>query len=323
MTGLEWIILLSKLLVIYLTIVHVVPIMIWVERKGAALIQDRPGPNRVGPFGLLQPVADALKFLVKEDPIPNSVNRVLYAMGPFMTLVPASLIVAVLPVGDFFEVQGKSYFMQIADINVGLLYLLSISSLGIYGILFGGWASNNKYSLMGAMRSASQIISYEIPLGLAAVGAVTVYGTFSLREMALGQEGTFLAVLPRWGVFMQPIGFLVFFISAFAETNRLPFDLPETEGELVAGFHTEYGSMKFATYFMAEYMNMATISGLMTTLYFGGWHLPYLTDATLLGWLGGQRNLLAVLQFLIFFFQSCCLPAHFRLGALDGAAFPL
>jgi NADH-quinone oxidoreductase subunit H len=185
--------------------------------------------------------------------------------------------------------------LQITELDVGIVYILAIGSLGIYGILFGGWASNNKYSLMGALRSSAQIISYEIPLGLAVAGAVTVFGTFSLREMVLKQDGLLWGFLPNWGFFYQPLGFLIFLISSFAETNRLPFDLPETEGELVAGFHTEYGSMKFATYFMAEYMNMAIQAGLMATLYFGGWHVPWISDATLLEYLGSQ-NLVALVQ---------------------------
>lgn len=289
-----------KILLILVAIVHVVPVMIWVERKGAALIQDRPGPNRVGPFGLLQPVADALKFLFKEDPVPLQANKFLYNVGPFLALVPACLTIAALPVGDKAIVMGHEITLQIASIDVGLIYIMAIGSLGVYGIMFGGWASNNKYSLIGAMRASSQIISYEIPLGLAAVGAVIIYGTFDLRQMVMLQEGTAFGILPNWGVVYQPIGFLLFFISAFAETNRLPFDLPETEAELVGGFHTEYGSMKFATYFMAEYMNMATISGVMTTLFFGGWKLPYISDTQLLAWLG-NLNLVALVQVGVFF----------------------
>jgi len=289
-----------KTLVLFLTIVHVAPIMLYVERKGAALIQDRPGPNRVGPFGLLQPIADFVKLLMKENEPPAHVNRGLWYLAPFLTLVPACLTTAALPFADYAIIGGHKVLLQIANIDVGILYVLAIGSLGIYGIMFGGWASNNKFSLIGAMRSASQIISYEIPLGLAAVGAVTIFGTFSLREMTLAQEGLIFGILPNWGIFYQPLGFLVFFVSAFAETNRLPFDLPETEAELVAGFHTEYGSMNFATFFMAEYMNMATLSGLMTAMYFGGWHLPWVTDATLFSWLGNSRNLLALVQFLVF-----------------------
>lgn len=299
MDPLSLTILTVKVLVIYLAFVHVVPLMVWVERKGAALIQDRPGPNRVGPLGLFQPIADFVKFLWKEDPIPTQVNKFLYVVGPFLSLIPASLAIAALPVGDKVNLFGREIVLQIADIDVGIIYVLAITSLGIYGILFGGWASNNKYSLMGSLRASSQIISYEIPLGLAATGAVMVFGTFSLREMVLQQEGTFLGFFPNWGFFYQPLAFLIFFISSFAETNRLPFDLPETEAELVAGYHTEYGSMKFATFFMAEYINLTTSSAMMTTLFFGGWHLPWISDARLLQWLGSQ-NLVALLQVAVF-----------------------
>ena len=286
-----------KTAIIYLGMVQVVPIMLIVERRGAALIQDRPGPNRVGPFGLFQPIADVIKMMMKEVTIPRQVNKALYLLGPFLVLFPASLVIAAIPFGDFFTLFDRNYVLQVANIDVGILYVLAIGSLGIYGILFGGWASNNKFSLIGAMRSSSQIISYEIPLGLAACSAVVWYGSFSLREMVSIQEGTLLGVLPNWGIFYQPLGFLLFFIAAFAETNRLPFDLPESEAELVAGFHTEYGAMDFGTFFMAEYMNMATMSGLMVSMYFGGWHLPWVADATLLQWLG-SRNLLAALQIL-------------------------
>ncbi len=299
MDWIDIVIMVLKVLLIYVGLIQVVPVMIWVERKGAALIQDRPGPNRVGWFGLLQPVADAVKFLFKEDPVPSHVNRLLYNLGPFLTLLPASLTIAALPIADFMVFSGRRIPLQITELDVGLVYVLAISSLGIYGILFGGWASNNKFSLIGAMRSSSQIISYEIPLGLAAAAAVTVYGTWNLREMVVFQQGTIAGWIPNWGIFYQPLGFLIFFISAFAETNRLPFDLPETEAELVAGYHTEYGSMKFATFFMAEYMNLAVVSGMMATLYFGGWHLPWISDNTLLTWLG-SRNLVAIIQVITF-----------------------
>jgi NADH-quinone oxidoreductase subunit H len=188
MDSFELLITSLKIIVIFVTVVHVVPIMIWVERKGAALIQDRPGPNRVGIFGLLQPVADALKFIFKEDPIPDSVNKFLYCMGPFLSLLPATLVIAAIPMGDFFQIGDKIYKIQVADLDVGVLYMLAIGSLGIYGILFGGWASNNKFSLVGSLRAASQMVSYEVPLGLAAVGAVLVFGSFSLREMTQMQE---------------------------------------------------------------------------------------------------------------------------------------
>ncbi|NBX75719.1 MAG: NADH-quinone oxidoreductase subunit NuoH [Proteobacteria bacterium] len=302
MTALDFVIAALKAIVILVAVIQVVPVMIYVERKVAALIQDRPGPNRVGPFGLLQPVADALKFLLKEDPIPLYTHRLLYTLAPFLSLIPACLVIAALPIADKAILFGKEITVQIADLDVSLIYVLAIGSLGVYGILFGGWASNNKFSLIGALRSASQMVSYELPLGLAAVGAVMIFGTFSLREMVVQQDGTLLGVLPNWGIFYQPIGFLIFLIASFAETNRLPFDLPESEAELVAGFHTEYGSMKFATFFMAEYMNLATMSGLMTVIYFGGWHLPWVTDAQLLEWVGSQ-NVLCLIQVFTYIFK--------------------
>jgi len=293
--GIDLIIAASKAILILVAVIQVVPVMIYVERKVAALIQDRPGPNRVGPLGLFQPIADAVKFLFKEDPIPLNTHRFLYALAPFLALLPACLVIAALPIADKALIGDREVSIQIADLDVSLIYVLAIGSLGVYGILFGGWASNNKYSLIGALRSASQMVSYELPLGLATVGAVMVFGTFSLKEMVLQQEGTVFGFLPKWGIVYQPIGFLIFLIASFAETNRLPFDLPETEAELVAGFHTEYGSMKFATFFMAEYMNLATMSGLMTVMFFGGWHLPWITDAQLLDLLG-SRNLLCIVQ---------------------------
>jgi NADH-quinone oxidoreductase subunit H len=299
MSALDLTIAALKAILILVGVIQVVPVMIYVERKVAALIQDRPGPNRVGPFGLLQPVADALKFLLKEDPIPLNTNRLLYTIAPFLSLLPACLVIAALPIADKAILFGKEITIQISDLDVSLIYVLAIGSLGVYGILFGGWASNNKFSLIGALRSASQMVSYELPLGLATVGAVMIYGTYSLREMVLFQEGTLFGFLPKWGIFYQPLGFLIFLIASFAETNRLPFDLPETEAELVAGFHTEYGSMKFATFFMAEYMNLATMAGMMTVLYFGGWHLPWITDSQLLEILGSQ-NLLCVVQVLTY-----------------------
>jgi NADH-quinone oxidoreductase subunit H len=299
MSWLDVILMCTKVVVLYVLVIQVVPIMIWVERKGAALMQDRPGPNRVGPFGLIQPLADVVKFLWKEDPIPTHVNKFLYVLGPFLTLLPASLVIAAIPFADKITVLGREMPVQIADIDVGLIYILGISSLGIYGIMFGGWASNNKYSLFGAMRASSQMISYEIPLGLAATSAVLIFGTFSLREMVFLQEGTLLGFLPKWGFFYQPLGFFIFFVSAFAETNRLPFDLPETEGELVAGYHTEYGSMKFATFFMSEYINMTVSSAMMVTLFFGGWHFPWVSDAALLS-LFHSQTLVALFQMMVF-----------------------
>lgn len=299
MDSTDYLLILGKTAVLYGLILNVVPIMVWVERRGAALIQDRPGPNRVGPFGLFQPIADFVKFIFKEDPIPANANRLLFILSPIFILFPASLTLAVLPFGDHIIVAGREIVLQIADLDIAILFVLAIGSLGIYGILFGGWSSGNKFSLMGALRASSQIISYEIPLGLAAVGTVTYYGTFSLREMVFAQSGVWMGWLPRWGIFVQPLGFILFFIAAFAETNRLPFDLPETEAELVAGYHTEYGSMKFGMFMMAEYMNLTTISGVMVALFFGGWQIPWVADATLLNWVG-SRNLLGLVQVCVF-----------------------
>ncbi len=304
MSAVEFSINTLKIFLLWFSIVNVVPVMLWVERRAAGLIQDRPGPNRVGPFGLFQAIADVIKFFWKMDPVPKHVNRFLFLIAPILSLIPASLTLAALPFADKMVIWGREYQLQVSDLHVGILYMLAIGSLGAYGILFGGWASNNKYSLLGALRASAQMISYEIPLGLAACGAVLFFGTFSLRGMVFMQDGTlFGGLLPKWGIFFQPLGFLIFFITSLAETNRVPFDLPETEGELVAGFHTEYGSMKFAMFMMAEYMNLATMSGLMTAMYFGGWHIPYVSDATLLSWLGGSVNLLAIVQLGVFFFK--------------------
>ena len=225
-------------------LLNAVPILVWVERRGSALIQDRLGPNRVGPFGLLQPVADVVKFIFKEDPIPPHAHKSLFLLAPIFALVPAAIAFAAIPFGDTLELGNRTIHLQIADIHIGILYIVAIGSLGVYGILLAGWASNNKYSIFGALRSTAQVISYEIAMGTALIGVLLVYGTFSLKEIVYLQEHV-------WGIFLQPIAFILFFIASFAECNRLPFDLPEGEAELVGGFHTEYGSMKFALFFMA------------------------------------------------------------------------
>lgn len=319
-----------KTLVIYLGFVQAVPVMVWGERRIAALIQDRPGPNRVGPLGLFQPIADFTKFFFKEDPIPFHVNKLLFALAPFLCLIPASLAIAAIPFGDYFTLFGHRIDLQIANLDIGILYVLGIGSLGIYGILFGGWASNNKFSLLGAMRAASQMISYELPLALAATAAVVFYGTFNLREIVILQDGVLFGILPNWGIWTQPLGFGIFCISAFAETNRLPFDLPETEAELVAGYHTEYGSMKLATFFLAEYINMTVASAMMVILFFGGWHLPWITDAQLLGIVGSQNALAAIqvltfigkiLVFIVFFMWVRWTLPRFKYDQLMGLAW--
>ncbi len=256
----------AGLLVIYLSSV---PLMIWVERRVSAWVQYRLGPNRVGPFGLLQPVADALKFFSKEDVIPTNVNRWLYLFAPALMVFPAFFVIAVIPWG-VLTLSGKDMFVQVAHTNIGLLYVLAVSSLAVYAVTFGAWASNNKYSLLGGLRSAAQMVSYELPMGLSLLGMVLLVGSLRLEDIVNFQ------VQSTWGIIWQPLGALIFMTTAFAETNRLPFDLTEAEAELVGGYHTEYSAMKFAMFFLGEYCNMLTGSAMITCLFLGGWHVPYL-----------------------------------------------
>jgi len=247
----------------------------WVERKVIAHIQLRLGPSRVGPFGLFQPLADVIKLLTKEDLIPPQANRFFYLLAPFLAVSLALVSVAVMPYGPEVEIFGVRTALQLADLNIGLLFVLAASSLGVYGIALAGWSSNNKYALLGGLRSAAQMISYELPLALAIVAPLLLANTLSLQKLVERQGGAYLGVLPRWNVFQLPfpqlVSFLIFLIAGFAETNRVPFDLPEAENELVAGFHTEYSSMKFASFFMAEYANMVTVCSMATVLFLGGW----------------------------------------------------
>jgi NADH-quinone oxidoreductase subunit H len=261
----------SLWLVVLLT---TVPVMVWVERRASAFIQDRRGPNRVGPFGLIQPLADALKFIFKEDITPSEVDRPLYLLAPLLAVLPALTTFALIPFGPDVVIDGRTVPLIVADVETGVLLLLALASLGVYSLVMAGYSSNNKYSLFGGIRASAQMISYELALTLAVLAALIPVGSFRLDEVVLYQQGSWLGLLPRWNVFPQFIGFMVFLIAAFAETNRVPFDLPEADSELVAGYHTEYSSMKFALFFMGEYMSMATLSALAATLYFGGWHLP-------------------------------------------------
>lgn len=251
----------------------------WIERKVIAHIQLRLGPSRVGPHGLLQPLADVIKLFTKEDVLPPHVNRVFYLAAPFMAVTLALISIAVIPFGPAVEIAGVRTWMQLADLNVGVLFVLAISAVSVYGIALGGWASNNKYALLGALRSSAQMVSYELPMSLAVAAPLLLANTLSLREIVDAQQGFYFGFIPRWNIFQAPMpqifGFLIFLVAGFAETNRIPFDLPEAENELVAGFHTEYSSMKFASFFMAEYANMITISAMATTLFLGGWHAPF------------------------------------------------
>jgi NADH-quinone oxidoreductase subunit H len=254
----------------------------WVERKVLAHIQLRPGPYRVGPHGLLQPLADVIKLLTKEGFIPSNVNTFFYLLAPVLAVTIALISISVIPFGPEINIGGVRTLMQLTDIKIGILFVLALSSVGVYGVALAGWASNSKYSLLGGLRSAAQMISYELPMALALVAPLLMLNTLSLREMVDMQNGFVFGFLPRWtilqGPFPQVISFIVFLICAFAETNRVPFDLPEAENELVAGFHTEYSSMSFAAFFMAEYANMVTVTSIATVLFLGGWHPIFPTE---------------------------------------------
>ena len=293
---------LIKIAVILGVVLGGVAYMTLAERKISAFIQDRLGPNRVGPWGLLQPMADGLKFLFKEDVIPGHVNRVIYVMAPPAILVPALMGFAVVPFGDTLTIFGRTIQLQIANLDVGVLYILALASLGVYGIVLGGWASNSKYALLGGIRASAQMISYELSLGLALIGVLMVAGSLRLNDVVASQaDYTLFGFLPRWNVFTQPLGFLLFTVSAFAETNRLPFDLPESEQELVAGYHAEYSSMKFSMFFMAEYASMITAAAVIATLFFGGWHVPWVIDSADTSLLAGLLKVAAFAAKTAFF----------------------
>lgn len=246
------------------------------ERKVAAFMQDRRGPNRAGPFGILQPMADGLKLFFKEEIIPNFSNKILFVMGPCLAMLTAIMTSAVIPWGNHIEIFGRSVSLQIADVNIGMLYIFGVLSLGVYGIMIGAWASNNKFSLFGGLRAASQIISYELAMGISFIALLMVTGSLSLKDMVLQQQTGHW-----WNVVYQPLGFLIFLICAFAECNRTPFDLPEAENELIGGYHTEYSSMKLGFYLFAEYINMFISSAVMATLFFGGYDFPFVDESTL------------------------------------------
>ncbi|WP_181954770.1 NADH-quinone oxidoreductase subunit NuoH [Chitinophaga lutea] len=262
------------------------------ERKVAAWIQDRRGPNRAGPFGILQPLADGGKLFFKEEIIPTNSNRFLFVLGPSIAMFTACLTSAVIPWGDVLTIAGREVSLQVADVNIGLLWILMVIGLGVYGVMIGGWASNNKFSLLSACRGASQVISYELPMGLSLIALFMISGSLSLKDIVEQQrEGV-------WYVLLQPLGFLIFLICAFAECNRTPFDLPEAENELNGGFHLEYSSMKLGFYLFAEYINMFMSSVLMATLYWGGYSFPYMDS------LGLSPNMVTILGILALFLKT-------------------
>jgi NADH-quinone oxidoreductase subunit H len=273
------------------------------ERKVAAFLQDRLGPNRAGPFGILQPLADGLKFFMKEEIIPDVSNKFLFILGPSIAMVTALMAGVLIPWGNTLLINGTEYSLQIADINIGILYVFGVVSIGVYGIMIGGWASNNKFSLLGAIRASAQMISYELAMGISIIALIMMTGTLSLGEIVNQQAG---GDWNFWNVVYQPLGFLIFIVCAFAECNRAPFDLPECETELVGGYHTEYSSMKLGFYMFAEYINMFISSAVLSTLYFGGYNFPFMND------LGLSHNALTILGtvflfakifFFIFFFM--------------------
>ncbi len=253
------------------------------ERKVAAILQDRRGPNRAGPFGMLQPLADGLKLFFKEEIIPDFSSKFLFILGPALAMMTAMMTSAVIPWGDVIEIAGRKVSLQIADIDVGILYVFGVVSLGVYGIMIGSWASNNKFSLLGGLRAASQIISYELAMGISMISLLLITGNLSLKQMVLQQQHGF------YNVVYQPLGFLIFLICAFAECNRTPFDLPEAENELIGGYHTEYSSMKLGFFLFSEYINMFVSSVIMSTLFFGGYDIPFINEAAMF-----STNVLAI-----------------------------
>jgi NADH-quinone oxidoreductase subunit H len=267
------------------------------ERKVAAVLQDRPGPNRAGPMGLLQPLADGLKLIMKEEIIPNSASKGLFILGPAMAMTAALMTCAVIPWSSSVELFGRKIDLQIADINIGILYVFGVVSMGVYGIMIGGWASNNKFSLMAALRGASQAISYELAMGLALIAVLMISGSLSLKTIVDQQ----MAPGAWWNIVYQPLGFILFFVCAMAECNRTPFDLPEAENELNMGYHQEYSSMKLGFYLFAEYVNMIMSSAVMASLYFGGYDVPFLDESTLAPNIAAIIGVLSLLTKIVIF----------------------
>lgn len=303
-----------KLILIFLIMVQAVPILVWAERRVSGLMQNRLGPNRVGPLGLVQLLADAVKFLFKEEFVPDKGVKILYYAAPISALIPACLAFCAIPLGypiqvEAFEMAGSSwgpytFNVQGFDMNIGIVYVLGVSSLAAYTILMAGWGSGSKYSLLGALRACAQTVSYELALGLSLVGVILFYGTFNLTDMVVAQQGPLsfgfmghiveVSWLPDWGIFYHPLAALIFFAATFAESNRLPFDLAEGEAELVAGFHTEYGGFKMLLFFIGEYGHMLVASGLMVTFFFGGYEIPLVNPESvyqyMLGVTGGATS---------------------------------
>jgi NADH-quinone oxidoreductase subunit H len=303
----DLIITLVKILFVFsITVGFFAPVLTWVERKQSALMQDRIGANRADilgftALGLFHIIADALKMFTKEDFIPDGANKILHTISPIIALVPALLTFAVVPFGGQYTLFDTEVNLVISDLDVGLLFVFAIASLATYGYVIAGWSSNNNWSLLGSMRTASQMISYEVTMGLTIIGVLMVYETMKLTEIGAIQENFWM-----WGIFLQPLGFVMFLTASIAENKRIPFDAPEAESELVAGYFTEYSGLKFGMFFMAEFIEMVTIGAIMTILFFGAWHIPFLPAATLLSWfdfLGttGSNLVLMLIHMGVFF----------------------
>ena len=300
----DWAFIIEKLILIVIIVFASLGIALYTtfgERKVAATLQDRPGPNRAGPFGLLQPLADGLKLIMKEEIIPNASSKWLFILGPGLAMTASLMTCAVIPWGTSLHLFGRTIELQIADVNIGILYVFAVVSMGVYGIMIGGWASNNKFSLMSALRAASQAISYEIAMGLALIALLMTTGSLSLKTIVADQvTGHY------WNIVYQPLGFLIFFICAMAECNRTPFDLPEAENELNFGYHQEYSSMKLGFYLFAEYVNMIMSSAIMACMYFGGYDLPFFDESTVapnIAAMIGVGTLLIKIVLFIFLFM--------------------
>jgi len=287
-------------LFVFIALLHSAAAMVWVERRLAALLQQRLGPIRVGWQGLLQPFADVIKLMFKEELRPRAADPLLFALAPIISATAAFAAFAVVPFGastTFFGLLDQPLKLQVSDVNVAVLVIFAIASMGVYGIVLAGWSSNSKYSLLGGLRSSAQMISYELSYGMALASVLLIGNSLSLTDLVNGQSGVWLGFIPRWYLFLQPLGFFIFMTAGIAETNRAPFDFPEAEQELVAGYHTEYSSMSFAMFFLAEYINMVTVSAVATDLYLGGWHGPFLPVS--LGWVWFLIKVGAILFFYV------------------------
>jgi len=291
----EWSFVIEKLILVFIIFVVTLLIAMYstlAERKIAGFMQDRYGPDRAGIFGILQPLCDGGKFFFKEEIIPAGAHKVLFIVGPTIAIITACISSAVIPWGQELQIGDRIISLQVTDVNVGILYMFGVIALGVYGIMLGGWASNNKFSLMGAIRAASQSISYEIAMGLSIIALLMVTQSLSLKEIVAQQSG-----FVNWNIWAQPLGFIIFMVCAFAECNRVPFDLPECEPELVGGYHTEYSSMKLGLYMFSEYINMFVSSALMASLYFGGYNFPFMND------LGLSANMITIIGVVVFFIK--------------------